>query len=175
MLVFSPTVRQRVRLPLQGSGRSRRRSLYIGKIIAYTQGFALYRAAARTHGWHLDYAGIARIFRSGCIIQAELLGHIAAAYEKNPERPLLLLDEFFLTRIRSYLPDLRSTGAYAAAHGIPAPALLSAVSYLDMLCAPQMGANLIQGQRDYFGAHTYERTDRPGSFHHQWDHVIQSY
>jgi len=152
-----------------------RRSLYIGKIIAYTQGFALYRAAARTHGWHLDYAGIARIFRSGCIIQAELLGHIAAAYEKDPELPLLLLDEFFLTRIRSYLPDLRSTGAYAAVHGIPVPALLSAVSYLDMLCAPQMGANLIQGQRDYFGAHTYERTDRPGSFHHQWDHVIQSY
>lgn len=152
-----------------------RRSLYVGKIIAYTQGFSLYRAAAHTHGWDLDYAGIARIFRSGCIIQAELLAHIAAAYEKAPTLLLLLSDDFFLARIRTYLPALRGAAAYAAAHGIPAPAMLSAVSYLDMLRAPQIGANLIQGQRDYFGAHTYERVDRPGSFHHQWIHDIKSY
>ena len=147
-----------------------RRSLYIGKLIAYTQGFSLYRAAADAYGWTFDYAEIAGIFRAGCIIQADLLVHIADAYQKDPKLPLILLDDFFLAKMREYGADLHTAAAKAVERGVPTPALLSAVSYVDMLRASQVGANLIQAQRDYFGAHTYQRNDRPGTFHHQWPH-----
>lgn len=147
-----------------------RRSLYIGKLIAYTQGFSLYRAAADAYGWDFDYAGIAGIFRAGCIIQADLLIHIMDAYRKDPNLPLILLDDFFLAKMREYVTDLQAAAVKAVEHSVSAPALLSAVSYVAMLRAPQVGANLIQAQRDYFGAHTYQRNDRPGTFHHHWPH-----
>ena len=147
-----------------------RRSLYIGKLIAYTQGFSLYRAAADAYGWDFDYAEIAGIFRAGCIIQADLLIHIMDAYRKDPNLPLILLDDFFLAKMREYVTDLQAAAVKAVEHSVSAPALLSAVSYVAMLRAPQVGANLIQAQRDYFGAHTYQRNDRPGTFHHHWPH-----
>ncbi|BEU87027.1 NADP-dependent phosphogluconate dehydrogenase [Selenomonas sp. TAMA-11512] len=145
-----------------------RQSLYLGKIVAYAQGFDLYKAAAKTYGWDLDYGRIASIFRGGCIIQAEFLNEITKAYKRNPDLENLMLDEFFSEKIRKNLDSLRQVAGAAIGNGIPAPALLEAVGYIDAYRAPLLGANLIQAQRDCFGAHTYERTDREGVFHHQW-------
>lgn len=145
-----------------------RQSLYAGKIAAYAQGFALYKSAAETFGWKLDFGKIAAIFRSGCIIQAEFLNKITEAYQRNPELANLMLDEFFSEKIQQNLPSLRKIVGLGIASGVPIPALANAVEYIDALSAAQLGANLIQAQRDYFGAHTYKRIDRDGSFHHEW-------
>lgn len=145
-----------------------RRSLYAGKIAAYAQGFALYRSAAETYGWQLDFGKIAAIFRAGCIIQAEFLNKITEAYQKNPQLLNLMLDEFFLEKIKANLPSLRRVAAMAITYGIPVPAMTAAIEYIDALRSDRLGANLIQAQRDYFGAHTFKRTDKEGSFHHQW-------
>ena len=147
-----------------------RRSLHIGKIAAYAQGFSLYRAASEHFGWHLDLGKIASIFRAGCIIQARLLERIVEAYQKNSELENLLLDEFFFSRVKYGLMSLRRTVSRAVAFGVPIPALSNALEYIDALRAEQLGANLIQAQRDYFGAHTFKRVDREGSFHHEWRH-----
>ena len=145
-----------------------RRSLYTAKIIAYAQGFDLYRSASAEFGWALDYGKIVAIFRAGCIIQAEFLNKITEAYRKNPALENLMLDEFFLDKVRTNLADLREVVALAIQSGIAVPAFANAVEYIDAFRGKNLGANLIQAQRDYFGAHTYQRNDRKGTFHHEW-------
>ena len=145
-----------------------RKSLYTAKIVAYAQGFSLYRSASETYQWHLDYGRIASIFRAGCIIQAEFLTKITEAYTKNPSLENLIFDEFFLDKINTNQGSLRQIVSLAVQVGIPVPAYANALEYLDTYSSPRVGANLIQALRDYFGAHTFKRTDREGIFHHQW-------
>lgn len=145
-----------------------REALYISKIIAYAQGFSLLQDASRRFGWNLDLGSIASIFRAGCIIQAEFLNDITRAFLKAPDLESLIFDDFFLSRINRYQENLRKTAGLAVSSGLPVPALFNAVSYLDSFRTKAAGANLIQAQRDLFGAHTFERTDRKGIFHHEW-------
>ena len=145
-----------------------REGLYAAKIAAYAQGFDLMRDASAVYGWSLDLGSIARIFRAGCIIQADFLNDITAAYERDPALENLMLDEFFRGRIQKNQSSLREIAAAGILSGLPLPAMTSAVSYLDAFRASHVGANLIQAQRDCFGAHTYLRTDRAGTFHHEW-------
>ena len=147
-----------------------RQALYASKIISYAQGYALMRAAAATYGWRLDYGGVALMWRGGCIIRSVFLGKIKEAYDKAPELPNLLLDPYFQNAIRERLPAWRQVVAQAALHGIPVPAMSSALCYFDGYTSEKLPANLLQAQRDYFGAHTYERIDAPEgkSFHTNW-------
>ena len=145
-----------------------RQSLYTAKIVAYAQGFSLYRSASETYGWNLDYGKIASIFRAGCIIQADFLNKITEAYEKNPDLENLIFDEFFLEKINANQASLRKIVCLAVREGIPVPAYANAMEYIDTYSSPRVGANLIQALRDYFGAHTFKRVDKEGTFHHQW-------
>ncbi|WP_182186512.1 decarboxylating NADP(+)-dependent phosphogluconate dehydrogenase [Pectinatus frisingensis] len=145
-----------------------RKSLYVAKIIAYAQGFSLYRSACKNYNWQLNFAKIAAIFRAGCIIQAEFLNKITLAYEKNENLSNLMFDEFFLDNINTNQSSLRRIICLAVNNGIPIPAFSNALQYIDAHRSPKIGANLIQAQRDYFGAHTFERIDKPGTFHHEW-------
>jgi 6-phosphogluconate dehydrogenase len=143
-------------------------ALLLAKIGAYAQGFAVIDAAGRRHGWTLDRARIAAIWRAGCIIRARLLGQIMAAYERAPDLVNLMLDPAFAARIGRGQGAWRRVVAAAVGHGVPAPGLGSALAYYDSYRAARLPANLIQAQRDFFGAHTYERIDRPGSVHTDW-------
>lgn len=145
-----------------------RRSLYTAKIVAYAQGFSLYRAAKEAFGWSLDFGKIASIFRAGCIIQADFLQRITDAYEREPNLRNLMFDAFFLSSINRNEGSLRRIVRLGVQHGVPIPAFSAAMQYIDAFRSPQLGANLIQAQRDYFGAHTFERMDQAGSFHHTW-------
>ncbi len=145
-----------------------RNALYAGKIIAYAQGFSLMRDASVQFNWNLDLGKIASIFRAGCIIQAAFLNDITEACTRNPELDNLILDEFFLDNINENQDSLRQVVSTAVLSGLPVPAFANAVSYLDEFSSAASGANLIQAQRDCFGAHTFERTDREGTFHHEW-------
>ena len=147
-----------------------RKALYAAKIISYAQGYALMRAAAKTYGWNLNYGGIALMWRGGCIIRSVFLGKIKEAFDKNPALENLLLDEYFTKEIESCTDGWRSVCAQAMLNGIPAPAMTSALSYFDGIRTARMSANLLQAQRDYFGAHTYERVDAPRGefFHTDW-------
>ena len=145
-----------------------RQSLYAAKIVAYAQGFSLYKSASETYDWHLDYGSIASIFRAGCIIQAEFLTKITEAYDKNQDLDNLLFDDFFLAKINANQGALRQIIGLAIANGLPIPAFSAALQYLDAYSSPQVGANLIQALRDYFGAHTFQRVDKEGTFHHHW-------
>lgn len=145
-----------------------REALYTGKIIAYAQGFALMQDASIRYGWDLDLGHIASIFRAGCIIQAVFLNDITHAFEAEPKPENLIFDRFFLSRVNEHESSLRAAVSTGILNGLPIPALCNAVSYLDEFRAKAAGANLIQAQRDCFGAHTYERNDREGVFHHQW-------
>ena len=145
-----------------------RRSLYTAKIVAYAQGFSLYRSASIHYGWHLDFCKIAAIFRGGCIIRAQFLNRIMTAYERHPELSNLLFDEFFYGKINENQASLRDIICLAVQNGVAVPAFSSALQYVDGYCGGTIGANLIQAQRDYFGAHTYQRVDKEGSFHHEW-------
>lgn len=145
-----------------------RQALYTGKIIAYAQGFALLRDASERYGWNLHFGEIASIFRAGCIIQAAFLNDITDAFCKQPALSSLLFDEFFLSRVNKYQSSLRVAATLGVSAGLPLPATLAAVSYLDSFRARAAGANLIQAQRDFFGAHTYQRIDREGIYHHEW-------
>lgn len=145
-----------------------RQSLYAAKIVAYAQGFSLYKSASETYDWHLDYGAIASIFRAGCIIQAEFLTKITEAYDKNPDQDNLLFDDFFLAKINANQGALRQIIGLAIANGLPIPAFSAALQYLDAYSSPRVGANLIQALRDYFGAHTFQRVDKEGTFHHHW-------
>lgn len=145
-----------------------REGLYAAKIAAYAQGFELMRDASARYGWGLDLGAIASIFRAGCIIQAAFLDDITAAFRRDPELENLMLDPFFLSRVNANHQSLRSSAVTGISSGLPLPAMTAAVSYLDAFRAKHVGANLIQAQRDCFGAHTYLRTDREGVFHHEW-------
>ena len=145
-----------------------RRALYASKVCAYAQGFSLMRAAAQEYGWTLDYGAIAKIFRGGCIIRAQFLNRITQAYERDPGLPNLLLDPYFTGIVENYQRAWRDAAAMAVKSGASCPALLSALSYFDAYRSARLPANLIQAQRDYFGAHTYQRTDKEGVFHREW-------
>lgn len=145
-----------------------RRALYASKICSYAQGFALMMAASKEYDWNLKYGNIAMIFRGGCIIRAQFLNKIKEAYDRKPELPNLVLDSYFSNIIDNYQKEWRQVVSAAAKYGIPAPGFMSALSYFDSYRSAQLPANLLQAQRDYFGAHTFERVDREGIFHHKW-------
>lgn len=143
-------------------------SLFAAKLITYAQGFKLLQAAEKEYNWSFDYAQIAKIFRGGCIIQAKLLQNIIEAYNNNPKLENLIFDPFFKETIIKNQQSLRDTVTLAINNRIPTPSLMNAISYLDVYTTANSGANLIQAQRDYFGAHTFERTDKSGNFHYDW-------
>lgn len=147
-----------------------RKALYAAKIISYAQGYALMRQAAETNGWHLDYGRIAMIWRGGCIIRSAFLGKIKEAFDRHPDLTNLLLDEYFGSVIREMDPSWRKVVAWSIGQAIPVPAMGSALTYFDGYASASLPANLLQAQRDYFGAHTYERIDRPRGqfFHTNW-------
>ena len=147
-----------------------RKALYASKIVSYAQGFQLMGSAAQTYGWNLNYGGIALMWRGGCIIRSAFLGKIKEAFDKNPELDDLLTDEYFSAVIRQLLPAWREVAAWALTSGIPAPAFTAALSWFDGYTTARLPANLLQAQRDYFGAHTYERIDAPRGkhFHTDW-------
>jgi 6-phosphogluconate dehydrogenase len=147
-----------------------RDALYCSKICAYAQGFQLMRAAESEYGWNLDLGTIASIWRGGCIIRARFLQKITDAYTRDPKLVNLLLDPYFNEQIRNGQTRWRTVVALAASAGVPAPAFMSALAYYDGYRSAQLPANLLQAQRDYFGAHTYERTDQPRGvfFHLDW-------
>ena len=149
---------------------SLRRAILAGRIVSLAQGFALMRSASKSNGWDLQYDAAARIWRGGCIIRSTLLDRVRVAFEKDPALENLLLDDWFCGVLKKNLPDWRKTVILAAGSGIPIPALSSALSWFDGYTCPNLPANLLQAQRDYFGAHTYERTDAPRgvSFHTDW-------
>ena len=147
-----------------------RQALYASKIISYAQGYTLMRTAAGHYGWNLNYGGIALMWRGGCIIRSVFLGKIKEAYDRNPELSNLLMDPYFRDTLKQLLPAWRKVAAAAMEYGIPAPAMTSALSYFDGYTTERLPANLLQAQRDYFGAHTYERVDAPRGqfFHTNW-------
>ncbi|MGO4898700.1 NADP-dependent phosphogluconate dehydrogenase [Bacillus sp. GM2] len=145
-----------------------RKALFMSKICSYAQGFAQMKAASEEYGWDLKYGDIAMIFREGCIIRAAFLQKIKEAYDRDPELDNLLLDPYFKNIVESYQGALRKTISLAVEQGIPVPCFSSALAYFDSYRTATLPANLIQAQRDYFGAHTYERTDKEGIFHTEW-------
>jgi 6-phosphogluconate dehydrogenase len=147
-----------------------RQALYASKIVSYAQGYMLMRAAAAAHGWNLNYGGVAMMWRGGCIIRSVFLSYIKDAFERNPKLTNLMLDDYFRGEIKKCQKGWRTVVAMAAKKGIPVPALATALSFYDAYRAPRLPANLLQAQRDYFGAHTYERLDQPRGqfFHTNW-------
>ncbi|MEB4613940.1 NADP-dependent phosphogluconate dehydrogenase, partial [Leucobacter sp. M11] len=145
-----------------------RRALYASKIVAYSQGFDLIRAGATQYGWQIDCGDIAQIWRGGCIIRAAFLNHITSAYREDPDLVALVTAPYFASAAGAAQDAWRRVVALAAQSGTPAPAFSSSLSYYDGLRARRLPASLIQAQRDYFGAHTYRRTDGPGVFHTEW-------
>jgi 6-phosphogluconate dehydrogenase len=147
-----------------------RDALYASKIISYAQGFMLMREAAKEQGWKLNYGEIALMWRGGCIIRSTFLGNIKEAYDNNPELENLALDRFFSEALKTAEAGWRKAVILAVEHGIPAPAFASALSYFDGYRSERLPANLLQAQRDYFGAHTYERIDKKRGefFHTDW-------
>jgi 6-phosphogluconate dehydrogenase len=145
-----------------------REALYAAKICSYAQGMALLRAASKEYGYNLKYGELAAIWRGGCIIRAIFLNRITDAYRRNADLPNLLLDEGFKADVASRQASLRYVVQTAVGLGIPSLAFSSALAYLDAYRTDRLPANLTQAQRDYFGAHTYRRTDKPGDFHTNW-------
>ena len=145
-----------------------RQALYASKVVAYSQGFDQIAAASVLFGWDIDRGAMARIWRGGCIIRARFLNRITEAYERRPDLPLLLADPYFTAAVGSGVPAWRRIVAQAALNGVPTPAFASSLSYYDGLRAQRSPAALIQAQRDFFGAHTYQRVDKPGTFHTEW-------
>ena len=147
-----------------------RDALFASKIVSYAQGYLLMRAAAEEFGWNLNYSGIAMMWRGGCIIRSAFLGKISEAFRSDPGLTNLLLDPFFKDRIKNAQEGWRMVMSEAMLNGIPVPAMSSALAYFDGFRTERLPANLLQAQRDYFGAHTYERTDKPRGefFHTNW-------
>jgi len=145
-------------------------AVYASKLISYTQGYMLMRAAAKEYGWNLNYGGIALMWRGGCIIRSVFLGRIKEAFDNNPQLVNLLLDPYFAAQIESAQAAWRRVVAAAVQSGIPVPAMSSALAFFDGYRRESLPANLLQAQRDYFGAHTYQRVDRPRGeyFHTNW-------
>ncbi|MFB6434757.1 MAG: NADP-dependent phosphogluconate dehydrogenase [Candidatus Malihini olakiniferum] len=145
-----------------------RRALYLGKIISYAQGFSLLRTASEEYQWNLNYGEIAKIFRAGCIIRAQFLQKIIDAYVVTPDIANLLLAPYFKKSATDYQQALRDVVAYAVQSGIPIPTFSAAIAYYDSYRSAKLPTNLIQAQRDYFGSHTYKRTDKDGFYHTEW-------
>jgi 6-phosphogluconate dehydrogenase len=145
-----------------------RGALLAAKVCAYAQGFQVMRAADAQWNWKLPFGSIAAVWRAGCIIRAKMLEDMRRAFDRDPQLPNLLLDPHFARLLGTCQQDLRDVVAVAARQGVAAPAFMSALAYYDGYRSPQLPANLLQAQRDYFGAHTYHRVDRPGKFHTQW-------
>jgi len=145
-------------------------ALFGAKIISYAQGYNLMMEAAKEYNWNLNYGGIALMWRGGCIIRSTFLGDIKKAFDKNPALENLLLDPYFKNIVETAQAGWRRVCATALTNGIPVPALTSALCYFDGLRSERLPANLLQAQRDYFGAHTYERIDKPRGefFHTNW-------
>src|SRR5580765_5504527 len=147
-----------------------RDALYASKIVSYAQGYMLMRAAAAEYEWNLNYGGIALMWRGGCIIRSRFLGNIKEAFDKNPKLTNLLLDNFFAKLLNDYQASWRRALIQAIEHGVPTPAFSTALSFYDGMRTGRLPANLLQAQRDFFGAHTYERIDKPRGefFHTNW-------
>ncbi len=147
-----------------------RRALYCSKMISYAQGYMLMREAAKDQGWKLNFGGIALMWRGGCIIRSRFLGKIKEAFDKNPQLTNLLLDDFFSRTLNEYQASWRRAIIKAIEYGVPTPAFSTALSFFDGYRAERLPANLLQAQRDFFGAHTYERVDKPRGefFHTNW-------
>ncbi len=145
-------------------------ALYASKLVSYAQGYMLLREAAKEYGWTLNYAGIALMWRGGCIIRSAFLGNIRDAFEKNPDLENLLLDDYFAKEMNSIQQGWRETVVMAARAGVPVPTFSTALAFFDGYRSARLPANLLQAQRDYFGTHTYERTDKPKGefFHTNW-------
>lgn len=144
------------------------KALYLSKIVSYAQGFAQLRAASVEYDWQLDYGTIAQIWRGGCIIRARFLQNITEAYAKDDSLPNLLLAPYFRDIAQKYQAALREVVTAAIAAGVPVPCFSSAIAYYDGYRSERLPANLLQAQRDFFGAHTFERVDEKGSFHEEW-------
>ena len=145
-----------------------RQALYFSKIMSYAQGFAQLRTASKEYDWNLPFGEIAKIWREGCIIRARFLQKITDAYEREEDLANLLLDDYFKEITEKYQQSVRDVVSLAVQAGVPVPTFSSAIAYFDSYRSKRLPANLIQAQRDYFGAHTYERTDREGIFHYSW-------
>jgi len=147
-----------------------RNALYASKIVSYAQGYSLMRAAAKTYGWNLNYGGIALMWRGGCIIRSVFLGKIKEAFDKNPALSNLLMDPFFKEKMEACTDSWRRVCAAAVMNGVSVPSFTAALSYFDGFHSERLPANLLQAQRDYFGAHTYERIDKKRGefFHTNW-------
>ncbi len=145
-----------------------RKALYASKLVAYAQGFDAIRAGAKEYNWNIDLGAVSKIWRGGCIIRAQFLNRIADAYANNPKLESLILDPYFANAVSEAVSAWREVVAKASLAGIPVPAFASSLSYYDALRAPRLPAALVQGQRDFFGAHTYKRVDMPGVFHTLW-------
>lgn len=145
-----------------------RLALYASKVVAYSQGFDQIAAASTEFGWDIDRGAMARIWRGGCIIRARFLNRITEAYERQADLPLLLADEYFASAVGNGVAAWRRIVSSAALNGVPTPAFSSSLAYYDGVRAERLPANLIQAQRDFFGAHTYRRIDREGTFHTEW-------
>ena len=137
-------------------------------MVAYAQGFDQIAAGSKEYGWNVDPGALATIWRGGCIIRAQFLNRIREAYAENPDLPSLLLAPYFREAVESGVDAWRRVVATAATVGVPVPAFASSLSYYDALRSERLPAALTQGLRDYFGAHTYQRTDKPGTFHTLW-------
>ena len=144
------------------------KALYAAKLVSYSQGFDEIAAGAKEYGWDIDLGAMARIWRGGCIIRARFLNRITEAYERDANLPLLLADAYFTEEIAKCIPAWRRIVAFAAASGYPVPVFSSTLSYYDAVRAERLPAALVQAQRDYFGAHTYQRVDTEGTFHVEW-------
>jgi len=147
-----------------------KRALYASKIVSYAQGYTLLREAAKEYGWNLNYGGIALLWRGGCIIRSVFLGKIKEAFDHNPGLANLMLDPYFKERVEAAQEGWRKVVATALVNGVPVPAFTTALNYFDGYRSARLPANMLQAQRDYFGAHTYERTDKPRGqfFHTNW-------
>jgi 6-phosphogluconate dehydrogenase len=145
-----------------------RQALYASKVVAYSQGFDQIAAASEEYDWNIDRGAMARIWRGGCIIRARFLNRITEAYERNPGLPVLIADDYFTEAVGNSLAAWRRVVAGAAENGIPTPAFSSSLAYYDGIRAERLPAAVIQAQRDFFGAHTYQRVDKEGTFHTEW-------
>ncbi|MDO4771198.1 decarboxylating NADP(+)-dependent phosphogluconate dehydrogenase [Porphyromonas sp.] len=160
-------------VPIPFTGRETEKiatALYASKLVSYAQGFQLMAEASKERGWELNLSNVARLWRGGCIIRSSFLNKIAEAYERNPQLPHLLFDEYFKEEMTKSLEDWREVVALGARVGLPIPAYSSALNYFHSLTTARLSANMIQAQRDYFGAHMFERVDRPRGefFHEDW-------
>ncbi|KRO18532.1 NADP-dependent phosphogluconate dehydrogenase [Lacticaseibacillus saniviri] len=145
-----------------------RKALYFSKLMSYAQGFEQLRIASENYAWDINYGDMAKIWRAGCIIRARFLQNITDAYTKEPALKNLLLDDYFQTIAKNYQESVRDLVGLAVKAGIPVPGFSAAIAYYDSYRSEVLPANLIQAQRDYFGAHTYNRNDRDGIFHYSW-------